>query len=336
MILFDTFKDTIFLKETSSLENKSEALKKLMIEYPNNNDLLEEYYIVSKGLLGEKEIKYQLSKANVGMFVLHDINFKFEDLTAQVDYIVITKAYAYFIECKNLVGNITINERGDFIREFTFNNRKIKKGIYSPLRQVEAQRDVYKKIWYDNINGNILRQAFRRYFGNKYFDINNRVLVVTANNDTILNTRYAPKDIKNKIVRSDSLVRKLQEDISYSDKDLWSNKKEIQNWAEAFLSFNVDDDTDYYEYYKNKFIGEDAKDNKEIDEELKDKLINLRKERSNNMKIPAYYVFTNDELNDLVNNKPKSVDELKKILSSVKVKTHGEEIIKVIKEVIKG
>ena len=50
------------------------------------------------------------------------------------------------------------------------------------------------------------------------------------------------------------------------------------------------------------------------------------------MNIPAYYVFTNDELDKLVELKPKTIDELKNlnILTPVKIKTHGEAIIKVI------
>ena len=39
---------------------------------------------------------------------------------------VLTSLYTYFIECKNLVGNITVNEKGDFIRELNINGKKIK------------------------------------------------------------------------------------------------------------------------------------------------------------------------------------------------------------------
>ena len=129
MLLFDTFKDTIFLKEDSTLEKQRDALNKLLKEYSNREDIVEELYLINKGIAGEKEIKYQLSKSNIGMYVLHDVNLQNADLKAQVDYIIITKVCAYFIECKNLVGNITINERGDFIREFVINSKKIKKGI---------------------------------------------------------------------------------------------------------------------------------------------------------------------------------------------------------------
>ena len=50
------------------------------------------------------------------------------------------------------------------------------------------------------------------------------------------------------------------------------------------------------------------------------------------MNIPAYYVFTNEELDRLVELRPKTIEELKNanILTTIKIKTHGEEIIKVI------
>ena len=326
MLLFDTFKDTIFLKEDSTLEKQRDALNKLLKEYPTKEDIMEELYLINKGISGEKEIKYQLSKSNIGMYVLHDVNLQNADLKAQIDYIIITKVCAYFIECKNLVGNITINERGDFIREFVINNKKIKKGMYSPLRQVEAQRDVFRKIWESNIDGNVFFKAFKKYYGNKNFNDNYRVLVVTANNETILNTRYAPKDIKSKVIRSDALIRKIEEDIKYSDRDLWLSKKEIELQANSLLSYNVSNDINYYEYYKSKFIKDKITNN----DNLKEKLITFRKARSISMNIPAYYIFNNEELDKLIELKPRNIEDLKNILSPIKVKTHGNKIINVI------
>ena len=63
------FKDTVFYKEDSDLQNKYDALNKLIEEFPNNGNLLQELYIVKKGLEGENEIAYQLKKANIGMYV---------------------------------------------------------------------------------------------------------------------------------------------------------------------------------------------------------------------------------------------------------------------------
>lgn len=50
------------------------------------------------------------------------------------------------------------------------------------------------------------------------------------------------------------------------------------------------------------------------------------------MNIPGYYVFTNEELEKLIDFKPYSIEKLKElnIISKIKLKTHGEEIIKII------
>lgn len=318
--IFDSlrFKDTIFYKSNSDLQDKLDALTKLNEEYPKNNNILSELYIVKKGLDGEKEISYQLQKANIGMYVLHDVKVKYKNITAQIDYIVITPVFTYYIECKNLIGNITVNDKGDFIREYTFNGKKVKKGMYSPLRQVEAQREVIRKIWKNNTSSLV------KIFGSKNFDYYRRVLVVAANQETILNTTRAPKDIKYKVLRADALVRQIQYDLNHrrSD-DTLSSKKNMELTAQSYANLCINENIDYYKYYKDKFCNNDNLDN------LKERLVELRKTRASEMNIPAYYVFTNDELEKLVELRPTSIDELKKlnILTPVKVKTHGESII---------
>ena len=50
------FKDTIFYKENSDLQDKYDALKKLNKEYPNNEDLLSEFFIVKKALMEKMKL----------------------------------------------------------------------------------------------------------------------------------------------------------------------------------------------------------------------------------------------------------------------------------------
>ena len=317
------FKDTVFYKENSDLQDKYNALKKLNDEYPNNEDLLSELYIVKKGLDGENEIAYQLKKAHIGMYVLRDIKVKHEDLTAQIDYVIITPVYTYYVECKNLVGNITVTDKGDFIREFTINGKKIKKGMYSPLRQVEAQREVIRKIWESNSS------AIRKFFASKNFDYYRRVLVVAANQDTILNINRAPKEMKYKILRADSLIRQIEYDLNHRKNDEYlDSKKSMEEMAQSYINLSNNEDINYYEYYKNKYCNNVVS----MNDDLKDRLIELRKVRSSEMNIPAYYVFTNDELDKLVELRPKTIEELKNanILSPIKIKTHGKIIIEEI------
>ena len=328
------FNDTIFYKENSDLQSKYDALKQLNEEYPNNEELLSELYIVKKGLDGENEIAYQLKKAHIGMYILRDIKIKHEDLTAQIDYVIITPVYDYFVECKNLIGNITVTDKGDFIREFTINGKKIKKGMYSPLRQVEAQREVVRKIWDSNAN------TVQKLFGSKYFDYFRRVLVVAANQDTILNTNKAPKDIKYKILRADALVRQIEYDLDHKrENDPTYSKKDMEKTAQYYIDISYNEDINYYEFYKEKFALTSSKDapkdnaTDNSSDYLREKMIAFRKNRSTQMNIPAYYIFSNDELNKLLELKPKTLDELKdaNILSSIKIKTHGQQIIDTLK-----
>ena len=242
------FKDTIFYKENSDLQDKYDALNKLNNEFPNNDDLIQELYIVKKGLEGENEIAYQLKKSNIGMYVLRDIKVKYDDLTAQIDYVVLTPIYTYFIECKNLVGNITVNEKGDFIRELNINGKKIKKGMYSPLRQVEAQREVIRKVWSSRAS------KLDKLFQSSQFNNYRRVLVVASNQDTILDTKHAPTDMKYKILRADSLVRQIEYDFNNRDKDEGLlSKKSLEEAAESYIEVSYKENIDYYEYYKNIF-----------------------------------------------------------------------------------
>ena len=318
--IFDKFRETIILKEDSTLERQVNYLENLKEKYPNNKDIANQLFIAKKGLAGEKEILYQLKKANIGMFVLHDINIEYEDLKAQIDFIIITAWCCYFIECKNLIGNITVNEKGDFIREYDLFGKSVRKGMESPYRQVMAQRDVYKKIWLET------QGKIKSFFFEKNFEKLHRVLVVTANGENILNTRYAPKEMKNNIIKSDSLIRKLEYDRDHSDKDLWDNRKEMQEWANHFLKLNTNKDDNFNINEPNNQL---IKIDKEI---LKERLIEFRKQRAKEKNIPAYYIFTNEELDRILILNPKTIEELKesKILSDIKLKTHGREIINII------
>ena len=330
MGLFNKFRETVFYKNSSELELQIEALKKTIEKYPDNQGLKKKLALCELGLKGEREIEFELKNANIGMYVLHDINLEFEDLKAQIDYIVISPAKVYFIECKNLAGNITVNNNGDFIREWNYNNHKIKEGIYSPLRQAERHIEVFKKIW-STRNKGIFNQIRYKNMDNWYVP-----LVVMANSKNILNTKYATKELKQRIIKSDQLVNYIKKDIESTNKDFLWSEKDMKETAEIILKnynkvLNRDYEKEYLEYAAKSSDNSEKLD-KNNDSGLKDKLIEFRKSRSKEMNIPAYYVFTNEELDRLVAEQPKSIEALKqsKILSPIKIKTHGEEIIKVL------
>ena len=45
-------------------------------------------------------------KILIYVYVLHDIYLEIGDLSAQIDYLVITRKMVFVIECKNLIGDI--------------------------------------------------------------------------------------------------------------------------------------------------------------------------------------------------------------------------------------
>ena len=54
-----------------------------------------------KGAEGEANVLYQLEHSGIGMYILHGIHI--ED--AQIDFVVVTRGWVYFIDCKNWSGN---------------------------------------------------------------------------------------------------------------------------------------------------------------------------------------------------------------------------------------
>ena len=71
---------------------------------------------------------FELKNSNMDMYVLQDIYIETEDgRGAQIDFIVITEKITFFIECKNLVGNIDVDSKGNFVRTVTYGRKKIQK-----------------------------------------------------------------------------------------------------------------------------------------------------------------------------------------------------------------
>lgn len=239
MGLFNKFVDTKFKPENLKevLGNKISELEKLSKEYPDNNDIKRDLY----GLRGEREVYFCLKNANIGMYVLHDINLYEEDLKSQIDYIVITPAKCYLIECKNLSGEITIDSNGQFIRNYNGSQ----KAIESPLRQAERHRETLLKI----INNNKVNPVIDLLFSEKAFNKYYVPLVVFCNKSTIINNEAAPEEIRNRIIRSEELVSYIKQDIEQTDKIDMNSQKAMEEQAKAFLKRNTPCDVNYEEKY---------------------------------------------------------------------------------------
>jgi len=310
MNIFDNnLNKPIFLKEDSNITKDIDELKKIRNEF-NKNQIDNDIKLLEIGLKGEKEIEFELKNSNIGMYILHDITLQYEDLKAQIDYCIITKAYTYFIECKNLIGDITINNQGEFKREYKLNNKLIKEAIYSPYTQAQRHKELYKKMWLNKHTSILDKTIFKNAVDN-----NIKILVVLANSKGLLKMNYAPSDIKKHVIRVDNLVRYLKEDINKLDKDYYSSNKHMKEMAESLLRLNVE----YTPTITNKY-----------NNNLLNKLLKFREYKVNKYNIKKDYVFTDDELNKILKYKPNNINNLSKILNDSKIKYHGKEIIEII------
>ncbi len=219
------FNETIFVKEDSVMEKAIETFGTRLNDYNN----------LKKGVYGEQQVAYHLSKANMGMFVLRDVHLEFGDMTAQIDFIVVTSHHCYFVECKNYNGNIEIDETGNFVLNTNPGKRGGRKGIKSPIGQVQDQLEVFKKIALDNtekmktlMNG----VRFKDYF---------KTIVVFTNSENIIKNAKAPIDIKYRVLKVDNLLRQIEYDNKkYEGNRL--NKNDMNEIAKFFLEINKEKD----------------------------------------------------------------------------------------------
>lgn len=329
--IFNNFRDTIFMKSDSNLEKEILELKKIRNE-TNKDKVDHEIKLLELGLYGEKQIEFELKNANIGMYVLHDITFEFNGNKAQIDYIIITKAYTYLVECKNLIGNIYVSETGEFRREYTINDKKYKEAIYSPYTQAVRHKDLYAKLWKSE-NESLLDKTIRRNAVSTWY----KPLVVLANSKGILNITCAPKEIKNKTIRVDNLINYIKQDISKVNNENYFNKKQMEAIAKRWLDRNIDGSRYIFLKYQSSEASSTSENNSTFDNkkiaqlnDLENELKKFRKTKSKLMNIPAYYIFNNTELEKLLDAKPLNIESLKKILPDVKVNLHGNEIVSII------
>ncbi len=266
------------------------------------------------GILGEKGVLYELQNSHLGMYILHDLKIKYQAFEVQIDFLVMTEKSIYVIECKNLYGNITINSRGDFIREILINDKKEKSGIYSPITQVERHVELLKKITYDKYN-----KLEKLLYGNK-LDSLFEPIVVLANEKTLLNDYYAPKEIKKKIVRKDGLIsyiKKLE-----NQKERLYKEKDIKDYCNHLISYQIILDKTITE---EKIVNQDV-----LYQRLKEYRLNKSKEEN----LKPYMVFSDKTLEDLICKMPKTLEELLLVegFGEFKVNKYGKDILSILEE----
>lgn len=315
-----TFKETVFFKDSNYAEKELEQINQLLSK-GKDAKLEQKAKLISCGIEGEKNIRFELLNSHMPMYILHDIYLKDGDLSAQIDYIILTRKKIFIVECKNLLGTITIDSNGNFTREYMFNGRKIKEGIYSPITQNKRHLDLIKQIREKEL-GPLGKKVFNSVFYDEYCS-----LVVLANPKSILNSRYAKKEIKDKVIKADQLIQYIENETK-KEKNNYS-EKELINLSNWFMKHHQERELPNF-----KFNIEENKNNTIDKESLNNELKKYRLQMSQFQNIKPYFIFTNQQLETLVKLLPITIEELKKIngFAEVKCEKYGKDIIDIIKK----
>lgn len=253
--------EVVIARESTNAKVYLEKLEELLPEAEDEvkEKIQREIAVTKAGIAGEANILFELKNSNMDLVILHDIYIETEEgQSAQIDFVVIAPKITYLIECKNLYGNIEINAKGDFIRNMQYGGKWHKEGIYSPITQNMRHMEILKECCAEKKNL-IMGFGFRKYFDNFY-----KSLIVLANPKTVVNDRYAPKEIKNQVLRADQLVAVIKK-MEADSGEIASSKKQMKERAESLLSKTSEKRKDYVEKYKK--IIEKVKSKKEEEKE---------------------------------------------------------------------
>lgn len=336
MGLFTKAIGPVFLKSSNQAADYINKLKNLQGRCSGElkEEIEKQIAIAEYGIKGEESVAFELKNSGIDMYILQDICLEHGDLSAQIDYLIVTRKRTYIIECKNLIGDIEINNAGDFIRTYQLKGRKIREGIYSPITQNLRHLQIIKEVRKSGKGNIITKKIFENYFEDNY-----KSIVVLANPKTVLNAKYAKKEIKEQIVRADQLIQRIK-DMDRQVKDSMT-EKEMSDLANFFLDRNQSERLDYAEKYEELLKRvEESKENissekDELKEGLRTELKAFRLNRSRQEKIKPYFIFNDAQMEDLLEKNPKNKAELCQVsgFGNVKAEKYGDEILEILRKV---
>ncbi len=198
--------EPVIVKDSTSATEQLEQMKALLdrVDPSDRMRLERDIKLQEAGLRGEEQVLFELKNSHLPIHVVRDLYLECDGLSAQIDFLVVMPNCNVILECKNMVGNIEVNDRGDFIRTFGQGRWHKTEGIYSPITQnahhIELMLQMITK------DKSAVNAALYRAFNAS----SKKSLVVLANEKTLLNDAKALHDVREQIVRRDALATRLK------------------------------------------------------------------------------------------------------------------------------
>lgn len=337
-----TIESPIFIKEFTNKDSIIGELERLKATIKDQNTLVEIDDDINKIKIEnscEKNVYYELKNSFLPIVCLHNLYIQNGSYEAKIDFLVITSQFICILETKSLSGDIVVNNNGEFIKQIKDATGKIIKeeGIYNPITQNERRVEIIRDFLCKN---NKIKNC-------PVFSLN-----VMSNTMSSIDMTYAPKYVKEQIIKYDQISRKLKELIEVTDvgEMVYQTIMDIGNFLKRE---NIEkQDNQLISKYKDSLYkrpSEPKMMNKETNtvENRADKITSdinidaltkeLKKYRFNKAKEgnhKAYFIFSNREMEDLIEKMPTTKDELMKVFGFGKVKTekYGDDLVKIVKK----
>lgn len=222
----------------------------------------------------------------------------------------------------------------------------VKEGMESPITQNERHMLVLKELRKSSKSNFLTKMLFEKNFDNMH-----KAIVVLANPKTILNDRFAKKEVKEKVIRADQLIQYIK-NMDASSNDTNMKEEEMRKLAQFYLDHNQQKSSDYTLQYQKLVQEMDEKNTNQPDEAMANddvqvdanevleedreeqirKLKAFRLEQSRKEGIKPYYIFNDAQMNDLLEKYPTNKQELLSVsgFGEVKVEKYGDRILAIL------
>jgi len=274
------------------------------------------------GHSGERKVMYELEHSNLPVLILHDVHIEFEGQEAQIDFVLVSHKFIMVLEVKNYFGNMIVTGKGEF-------QRSVKgriEGVYSPYNQAERHAALLERYL---VSEKHIKKCPVR------------CAVAFSNEKTILDVSpSAPAHIQTNIIRHDQIKNFLENELK-RESPLFMTDDSVFRIADAVLRAHKEKPFNREMYYLGEPTDQAATEadegkpavTQEEPVDLEAKLRAYRLQTSRDRKVKAYTIFTNKILEQLVEEKPVTEEELVKIEGVKQQNTlaYSDDILKIIK-----
>ena len=357
-------KKPIFVKEFTAENSQLVELTGIAAKLkpgPKREMVERDIVFLKHGIEGEKNVAFELKNSFLPILCLHDIRLEYDDYVAQFDFIVISNKFICILETKKLNGDIEITSDGDFIRTIKgYDGRFIKKeGMYSPISQNERHVNILKEVLKKEKLINTLPVKSLVVMANPKTILNKTKCSKAIQNSIFkydqVNTflKKLQEDKTNESNNLEIFMHKISDYLLQNNKPLQfdylakyglteddyfvGDKAKTDAIKEIAASYNTTNQVlkplDKVEESTIKNSGNSSTNVKANNSNLIAALKKYRLEISRAEGLKPYMVFTDRELEGLLNACPKSNKDLLTVsgFAEKKVAKYGDEILKIFR-----